>query len=1001
MLSPARTDPPSGPGSSQGPHRGGSDGAATPASPARGPRTAAGLLGLLTVLAAVAFPLAPVQQPVVAYSWTATDGPTAIPLLPYQPVELTARTTCATVRDAPAGQVLLSTVPLRADPAAEPLQGLRLTAEDGRLRVASTGVDLGAVEVPAGGCELSVVSGTARTSVLVDGTPVLVREGDVRPNVAGAFSEAAAGVDVALQADTRFATTISPLKTAIGVVGVLALLGALLALRAADRAVTPAVRLLPRRWWRPRPVDAAVTAGLALWWAVGAVTVDDGFIAGIVRSAGSNGFIGNAYRWLNAPEAPFSWFYALYQAWSLVSTSAPWMRVPSTVLGLLTWWLLSRLVVPRLGRFATRPSTPWLAALAFATWWVPFGLGLRPEPWVAVGALAVFVAVERAVATSRVLPLAVGLVLAGATTAVTPGGLLAFTPFVAAALPLLRLLRRRRDLHVLPLVAALVAAPAAAMFLMVPDQSLAGMLEAVRVRAVIGGGEPWYAEFERYAHLLEPESFQGAIGRRAAVLVTLLAAAGVLWALPRARAGIAAGPARRLVVGLLLSVATLTLSPTKWTQHFGDLGGYGAAVLVLGAVAWSAAPLRGAPRTLAAGWAGATAVAAVVVAGYNTWPTVGAWFDPTFSTVVPQLAGVPAPTIVLVLGGAVVAGLLGRWAWHRASGPGHGGADTAAPRRLPAPATIVAVLLVGVLVLQVGGLVRVAVAHRDSYTLAADTAATIAGERCGLQARLSAETDPAAGLLPIATGDPTRHVLPVDVGGRTLPGLAVAGRTTTPWFVLDAEQRSQALPVVVTTSGSTRPGDALLLEFGDGDRVLEQRRLDAVSDVPRDVRELAPPGADTVRLTIDAPVSGGRPGAVVSLPRVPRLTPMSQVLPAGSTAILDWPVAFLFPCLTPAPLPPGSAPLPAWRVGPPAEDTAAGITYRPRTGGPFAAPRQLITERRMATYLTGDPLRDAAQLYRWIPIGPLAVARPTTTDRTVAGWHRDGHARVPEVEGVG
>ena len=53
-----------------------------------------------------------------------------------------------------------------------------------------------------------------------------------------------------------------------------------------------------------------------------------------------------------------------------------------------------------------------------------------------------FLAVERAVATRRVFPLAVGLLLAGATTAITPGGLLAFTPFLAAALPVLRTLPR-------------------------------------------------------------------------------------------------------------------------------------------------------------------------------------------------------------------------------------------------------------------------------------------------------------------------------------------------------------------------------------------------------------------------------------------------------------------------------------------------------------------------------------------------------------------------------
>jgi arabinosyltransferase A/arabinosyltransferase B/arabinosyltransferase C len=741
-------------------------------------------------------------------------------------------------------------------------------------------------------------------------------------------------------------------------------------------------------------VDGAVAGLLGLWWAVGAITVDDGYIAGIVRSTGSNGFVGNAYRWLNAPEAPFSWFYDLYHAWSLVSAATPWMRLPSTALGLVCWWLLSRLVLPRLGRLAGR-RVPWLAALAFTTWWVPFGLGLRPEPWVAVGALGVYLAVERALATARVLPLAVGLVLAGATIAVTPGGLLALTPFLAAGVPLLRLLRTRRDLDALPLVTVLAAAAASAVFLMVGDQSLAATLEAVRVRAVIGGGQPWYTEFQRYARLLEPGSFQGAIGRRAAVLGTLLAAAGVLWMLRHTSAPIARGPARRLVIGFLLSTAALVLTPTKWTQHFGDLAGYGAAVLVLGAVAWSAGPLRGRPRAHVAGLAATTVVAAFVLAGYNLWPYAGAWFSPTFSTLPPQVAELPVATVALVAGAAVVAALVVRLAWLRA-----GGGAPRLPRRLPAPAPLVAAVLAGVLALQVLSLVRVAVAHRDSYTFAADTVATLRGEPCGLQERLAVETDPAAGLLPVAAGSPPAPAVPVDVGGRTLPGVAVAGRATTPWFALDPQQRTQALPVVVTTSGQLRPGDGLFLEFGDGDRVLERRRLTPQAPVHHDVRELAPAGADAVRLAVDAPEATRAP-AVASLPRVPRLTPMTEVLPPGTRAVLDWPVAFLFPCLTPEPLPLGTAALAGWRVAPPAEETSEFITYAPDYGGPFAAPRLLITEQRMPTYLAGDPLRDAAELRRWVPIEQLARPEPRVTERTVTGWHRTGTARVPEVDPVG
>jgi arabinosyltransferase A/arabinosyltransferase B/arabinosyltransferase C len=128
---------------------------------------------------------------------------------------------------------------------------------------------------------------------------------------------------------------------------------------------------------------------------------------------------------------------------------------------------------------------------------------------------------------------------------------------------------------------------------------------------------------------------------------------------------------------------------------------------------------------------------------------------------------------------------------------------------------------------------------------------------------------------------------------------------------------------------------------------------------------------------------------------------MEQVLPPGQSAVLDWPVAFLFPCVHPAALPDGTASVPGWRVGPPSGDPAAEITYEAGFGGPFTASRSLVTEQRMATYLQGDPMRDAAQLYRWTPVVPLDSPIPTVTDRTVAGWHRDGHARVPGLDPVG
>ena len=194
------------------------------------------------------------------------------------------------------------------------------------------------------------------------------------------------------------------------------------------------------------------------------------------------------------------------------------------------------------------------------------------------------------------------------------------------------------------------------------------------MRGRIGGGLPWYQEFERYALLLTPGDVQGAIGRRAAVLATLLAVAGLAWILAgRRRSGIAAGPARRLLVTLGLSAVALMVSPTKWTQHFGALTGLGTAALTLGLVVFGRHALAAvrdaetARRRQVAGLATATVVCGLVLAGQNMWPFVSGWYTPTFSTVPPLVGTVPIATIVLVLGGAVVVPLLVWSVWRRSA----------------------------------------------------------------------------------------------------------------------------------------------------------------------------------------------------------------------------------------------------------------------------------------------------------------------------------------------
>jgi arabinosyltransferase A/arabinosyltransferase B/arabinosyltransferase C len=124
---------------------------------------------------------------------------------------------------------------------------------------------------------------------------------------------------------------------------------------------------------------------------------------------------------------------------------------------------------------------------------------------------------------------------------------------------------------------------------------------------------------------------------------------------------------------------------------------------------------------------------------------------------------------------------------------------------------------------------------------------------------------------------------------------------------------------------------------------------------------------------------------------------MTQVLPRGTRALLDWPVAFTFPCLSPEPLPPGTAGLARWRIGPPADDTSADITYTPGFGGPFTGARLLVTQHRMPTYVRDDPTRDGPQLYRWDPLVPMTTLAPSVRVREVVSPFAVPHLRVPRL----
>jgi hypothetical protein len=1030
------------------------------------------LLGcaLVSLLCSLAFVLAPVHRPQAVYSWPAAPGdasPVAIPVMLLQPAAVHASVSCAAARDAEPGTVLISTTTLDPAPGREELAGLRVSVDDrGDLLVSTDRTDLTAQDVPASGdCTWDLDSDSSGTVLRRDGQVVDQRAGDLRPAVAGVFTAgtSADGLAVDVTADTVFQTSASLLKIVLAVLALLSLAAALVLLARSDRRAAPSAAGRdtdagsssdtgrepvvahssgstaasaeaggrsaraggPLRWL----VDAVVVVGLAVWTVIGPLSPDDGYIAGIIRSRDANGYVGDVYRWFNAPEAPFGWFYELMNGWSKISEATVWMRVPSSLLGVLTWFLLSRGLLPRLGAFARTPLFHLAAALVFAVWWLPINLGLRPEPWVAAGLVAVVVLVERGLARGRLLPIAVALVVAAATLAVTPTGAVAFLPPLAAAVPVIRLARRRTDVGLVPLVAVALAAAATTVLLMFSDQSLAAIRLANAIRADLPGAIPWSQEPERWYLLLKADSGQGALARRVPVLLGLLAALGILLRrtrLPR--------PARdvtdRLVTTSALSLVVLLFTPTKWTMHFGAFAGTGTALILVAVhlYATNREPAderrRGSLSTSAltaatAGLAAVLLVAAQSYAGWNQWNWLSNAAIPWNDTP-PQLFGIAFSTVFIAA--SVLVAVVGATLVVLARSRGASEIRLPGARWLPSPGLVAMGLVLLTVAVQAGSFAKSSLALRDTYSLASDAVHTVQGQPCGLAEDLTAEPDPTAGLLEPATARSAPDNGPVSDGftesggadgagpalrmaGQELPGWSATGhrngdgtgpaQLVTEWFTLSEPLVAGGSPLVVTVTGDRGTGTNVVAEFGtvSADEVIAIGAVGVpeagAAPAARDSRvdpAVVPAGAQVVRLIVtdggadtDEPIS-------VSRPRIPVTVPFQQVVDPATPALVDWPVAFVFPCQELAVQSGGLTDLPGWRIAPALPNDAGDIIVAEFVGGPYTAAYSLVDQDEVPVYQTARPLDRPVSLFRWTPRVELQQPRTEVTEESVTGW---------------
>src|SRR5690606_26266244 len=270
-------------------------------------------------------------------------------------------------------------------------------------------------------------------------------------------------------------------------------------------------------------------------------------------------------------------------------------------------------------------------------------------PIVAVGALLTWVSIERAIATGRLLPAGVAVLIAAFTLAAAPTGLMCVAALLAGIRPLVRIVvRRHREHGAVALLAPIAAAGFLVLVVVFGDQTFAGIMEANRVRQATGPNLAWYEDYLRYYYLFV-ETVDGSLSRRFAFLVMLLCLFTTLFVLLRRRRvpGVAVAPTWRLMGIVFGTIFFMMFNPTKWTHHFGAYAGIAGSLAAVTAVLVSASALRS-RRNRTIFLAGLLFVLAVSFAGINGWWYVSSygvpWFDKTVS-----LQGYQSSSLFLLL----------------------------------------------------------------------------------------------------------------------------------------------------------------------------------------------------------------------------------------------------------------------------------------------------------------------------------------------------------------
>jgi arabinosyltransferase A len=781
-------------------------------------RLIAVIAGIAGIVLCGLMPLLPVKQTTATIAWPQAPAPDGLisditaPLVSGAPAALDVSIPCRTIATLPAaGGLVFSTIPRAGIEATR--NGLFVTANADSVVVAfrdSVAAVAPRAAVASGACSTLHVwanaGGVGADFIGIPGATGTL-EAEKKPQVAGVFTDlkvaAQPGLSARIDVDTRFITSPTALKLGVMVLGVICVVASIVALGVLDRHSGRRVRGAWRRFWRVGPstwlADIGVVGTLLLWHLIGAISSDDGYNLTIARVSADAGYAANYYRYFGATEAPFDWYQSVLAQMAAVSTAGVWMRLPATAAAIGTWLIISRFALPRLGRrLANNRVAVWTAGAVFLAAWLPFNNGLRPEPLIAFGALATWMLIENTIATRRLWPAAVAIIVAVFSVTLAPQGLLALAPLLVGARAVGRIIRSRHATDgVLAPLAALAASLALIFVVMFRDQTLATVAESARIKYKVGPTIPWYQDFLRYYFLTVEDSADSSLTRRFSVLVLLLCLFGMLAVLLRRGGvpGMAKGPAWRLIGATAVGLLLLTFTPTKWAVQFGAFAGLAGALGGATAFAFSRVGLHS-RRNLALYVTALLFVLAWATSGINGWFYVGNYGVPWFDKQ-PVIVGIPVTGIFLAL--AIVTGLLAGWLHFRMDYTGH--VEVANTRRnrvlASTPLLVVAVIMV---VLEVGSMTKGAAQRYPVYTTAkANTKALVSGlssASCAMADDVLVEPDTNAGMLQPVTGQPFGQYGPL--GGDKPVGFTPDGVSDT----LEPAEPVTANPGTVNSPGS-------------------------------------------------------------------------------------------------------------------------------------------------------------------------------------------------------